>query len=136
MLRSKSSTSSIGKTSLINIVMQLRKCADHPYLFNGVEPQPFKEGDHIVNVSGKMVVLDKLITRIKAINEKVLVFCQMTSMLNIIEDYLRYREYLYCRIDGSTDLETRAKYMQMFNTPPILPLYFFLVHALDVSAST
>lgn len=126
VLRSKSSTSSIGKTSLINIVMQLRKCADHPYLFNGVEPQPFKEGDHIVNVSGKMVVLDKLITRIKAINEKVLVFCQMTSMLNIIEDYLRYREYLYCRIDGSTDLETRAKYMQMFNTPTN-PAFVFLL---------
>ena len=126
VLRSKSNTSSIGKTSLINIVMQLRKCADHPYLFNGVEPQPFKEGDHIVNVSGKMVVLDKLITRIKAINEKVLVFCQMTSMLNIIEDYLRYREHLYCRIDGSTDLETRAKYMKMFNMPTS-PVFVFLL---------
>lgn len=126
VLRSKSNTSSIGKTSLINIIMQLRKCADHPYLFNGVEPQPFKEGEHIINVSGKMVILDKLITRIKAINEKVLVFCQMTSMLNIIEDYLRYREHLYCRIDGSTDLETRAKYMKMFNTPSS-PVFVFLL---------
>lgn len=126
VLRSKSNTSSIGKTSLINIIMQLRKCADHPYLFNGVEPQPFKDGEHIINVSGKMVVLDKLITRIKAINEKVLVFCQMTSMLNIIEDYLRYREHMYCRIDGSTDLETRAKYMKMFNTPAS-PVFVFLL---------
>ncbi|TNJ29609.1 putative DNA-dependent ATPase [Giardia muris] len=126
VLRSTSETSAVGKTSLVNVIMQLRKCSDHPYLFPGVEPEPFKEGEHIINVSGKMVIMDKIIVRIKSIGEKVLVFCQMTSMLNIIEDYLRFRGYAYCRIDGSTDLETRARSMALFNNPASEAFVFLL----------
>lgn len=115
ILNSKSESSSFGRASLANILMQLRKCSDHPYLFDGVEPEPFRDGEHIVNVSGKMVMLEKLVRRIHAQGEKLLVFCQMTHLMNIIEDYLRLREYRYCRIDGATDLVTRARYMEEFN---------------------
>ena len=94
--------------------MQLRKCVDHPYLLKGVEPQPYIDGDHLINVSGKMVVLQKLIEKIKSRGEKMLIFCQMTSMLNIIEDYLCYKRINYVRIDGSTELSTRAQNMKMF----------------------
>ena len=64
--------------------MQLRKCSDHPYLFKGIEPEPYKDGPHLVHCAGKMVVLEALLNKIISKNEKVLVFCQMTSMLNII----------------------------------------------------
>lgn len=38
---------------LLNIAMQLRKCCNHPYLFQGAEPgPPFTTGDHLVNNAG------------------------------------------------------------------------------------
>lgn len=85
--------------------MQLRKACNHPYLFEGVEGdnQPV-HGDHLFLTSGKMIVLDKLLNKLKY-NHQVLIFSQFTSMLDILEDYMNYREYKYCRIDGSTFLE-------------------------------
>lgn len=94
--------------------MQLRKTADHPYLFKGVEPEPHRDGDHLINSSGKMVVLHALLTKIQQRKEKVLVFCQMTAMLNLVADYLQYKHIKYVRIDGSTELETRSTSMQHF----------------------
>ncbi|CAL6106945.1 DNA-dependent_ATPase [Hexamita inflata] len=110
----QSKNADVGKTSLTNILMQLRKVADHPYLLKGVEPEPYIDGDHLINVCGKMVVLQKLISKIKGRGEKMLIFCQMTSMLNIIEDYLLYTHTSYVRIDGSTDLDDRANNMKHF----------------------
>lgn len=55
--------------------MQLRKVADHPYLLKGVEPEPHRDGDHLINSAGKMVVLHALLTKIIARGEKVLIFC-------------------------------------------------------------
>ena len=101
---------------MTNILMQLRKCADHPYLFKGVEPEPFVDGDHLINVSGKMIILQKLIEKVQERGEKMLVFCQMTSLLNIIEDYLCYKQIKYVRIDGSTSLQDRAQNMHKFSS--------------------
>ncbi len=36
-----------SKTSLLNIMMQLRKAIGHPYLFPGIEPEPFEMGEHL-----------------------------------------------------------------------------------------
>ena len=104
----KSKSNEFGKTSLLNILQQLRKAADHPYLFKGVEPEPFKDGEHLVNVSGKMVVLAALIKKISERKEKVLVFCQMTNLLNLLDDILNYKQIPHCRIDGSTELDQRS----------------------------
>ena len=41
--------------SLVNVIMSLRKCCNHPYLFQGAEPEPFSEGEHIINNSGKSI---------------------------------------------------------------------------------
>lgn len=88
--------------------MQLRKVCNHPYLFNGVEPDDAPElGDHIIKVSGKMQFLDKLLKKAKNDNSQTLIFSGFTSMLDILEDYCRFREYNYCRLDGSTDLDDR-----------------------------
>ena len=42
-----------SKTRLMNILTQLRKCVNHPYLFDGAEPEPFQLGEHLVDTSGK-----------------------------------------------------------------------------------
>lgn len=89
---------STSKVRLLNIVMQLRKVCNHPYLFTGAEPgPPYLEGEHIVENSSKMVLLDKLLKKLKASGHRVLIFSQMTRILDILEDYTRYRGFEYCR---------------------------------------
>ncbi|KAA8898562.1 hypothetical protein TRICI_006517 [Trichomonascus ciferrii] len=105
-----------GKTRLLNIVMQLRKCCNHPYLFEGAEPgPPFTTDEHLVDNSGKMVILDKLLARVKSQGSRVLIFSQMSRMLDILEDYCLFREYEYCRIDGSTGHEDRIQAIDDYN---------------------
>ncbi|XP_063999415.1 chromodomain-helicase-DNA-binding protein 1-like isoform X2 [Pogoniulus pusillus] len=79
------------KVTLKNILIQLRKCVAHPYLFNGVEPEPFEIGDHIVEASGKLCLLDKLLSFLHAGGHRVLLFSQMTQLLDILQDYMDYR---------------------------------------------
>lgn len=55
-----------SRTTILNIVMQLRKCAAHPYLFPGIEDQSLPSlGEYMVENCGKMVLLDKLLMRLK-----------------------------------------------------------------------
>lgn len=99
------------RINLNNIVMQLRKVCCHPYLIQGVEDKllsekpPSNEADselkHLVDSSGKMLLLDKLLPKLKQQGHRVLIFSQMTRMLDILEDYLNLREFGYERIDGS-----------------------------------
>jgi SWI/SNF-related matrix-associated actin-dependent regulator of chromatin subfamily A member 5 len=105
-----------GKTRLLNIVMQLRKCCNHPYLFDGAEPgPPYTNDEHIVFNAGKMVILDKLLKRMKAQGSRVLIFSQMSRVLDILEDYCLMREFQYCRIDGSTAHEDRISAIDEYN---------------------
>ena len=105
-----------GKTRLLNIVMQLRKCCNHPYLFDGAEPgPPYTTDEHLITNAGKMVVLDKLLKKFKAQGSRVLIFSQMSRVLDILEDYCGFREYEYCRIDGSTAHEDRIMAIDEYN---------------------
>ncbi|RMX56153.1 hypothetical protein pdam_00012086 [Pocillopora damicornis] len=109
------SASGFMKTRLMNILIQLRKCINHPYLFDGVEPEPFELGEHLVDASGKLRIIDQLLIFLKARGHKVLMFSQMTRMLDIIQDYLGYRGYSYERLDGSVRGEERYLAIQNFN---------------------
>lgn len=64
-----------------------------------------------------MVVLDKLLARLKAQGSRVLIFSQMTRLLDILEDYMLYRGYKYARIDGSTGGEDRENAIEAYNKP-------------------
>jgi SWI/SNF-related matrix-associated actin-dependent regulator of chromatin subfamily A member 5 len=78
-----------NRTAILNIVMQLRKCAGHPYLFPGVEDRSLPPlGEHLVENCGKMVLLDKLLKRLKERGHRVLLFTQMTRILDILEGTL------------------------------------------------
>jgi ATP-dependent DNA helicase len=87
-------------TALSNVFMQLRKCCNHPFLFD--EPTDADGNvvtdETIVEASGKMQLLDKLLRRLRAeraAGHKVLIFSQFTRTLDIIEDYLVYRENVF-----------------------------------------
>lgn len=112
---------------LLNIAMQLRKCCNHPYLFQGAEPgPPYTTGEHLITNAGKMVLLDKLLKKLKERDSRVLIFSQMTRLLDILEDYLMFRGYLYCRIDGNTGGEDRDASIEAFNTPGSEKFVFLL----------
>ncbi|XP_061349131.1 ISWI chromatin-remodeling complex ATPase CHR11-like isoform X2 [Gastrolobium bilobum] len=112
---------------LLNIAMQLRKCCNHPYLFQGAEPgPPYSTGDHLITNAGKMVLLDKLLPKLKERDSRVLIFSQMTRLLDILEDYLMYCGYQYCRIDGNTGGEDRDASIEAFNKPGSEKFVFLL----------
>ncbi|GMM37369.1 DNA translocase [Saccharomycopsis crataegensis] len=116
-----------GKTRLLNIVMQLRKCCNHPYLFEGAEPgPPYTTDEHLVYNSGKLQILDKLLKKFKAEGSRVLIFSQMSRLLDILEDYCYFRGYEYCRIDGSTAHEDRIDAIDEYNKPDSSKFVFLL----------
>eukprot|EP00644_Phytophthora_capsici_P016041 jgi/Phyca11/528256/estExt2_fgenesh1_pm.C_PHYCAscaffold_280011 len=115
------------RVRLLNILMQLRKVCNHPYLFEGAEPgPPYQEGPHLWENCGKMTLLHRLLPKLQAQGSRVLIFCQMTSMMDILEDYMRYFGHDYCRLDGSTKGEDRDNMMEEFNAPGSSKFAFLL----------
>lgn len=115
------------RTRLLNMLMHLRKVCNHPYLFEGAEKgPPFVEGDHIIENAGKMVLLDKLLSKLKKQGSRVLIFSQMTRALDILDDYCSYRGYERCRIDGQTSQELRESQMEEYNAPNSSKFIFLL----------
>ena len=115
------------RSRLLNMVMQLRKCCNHPYLFQGAEPgPPYFTGEHLIENSGKLMLLDKLLKRLKQKGSRVLVFSQMTRLLDILEDYMLYRQHKYCRIDGNTSGEDREDMIDSYNAPGSEKFVFLL----------
>ncbi|XP_015795972.1 chromatin-remodeling complex ATPase chain Iswi-like [Tetranychus urticae] len=117
----------MDKMRLLNILMQLRKCCNHPYLFDGAEPgPPYTTDQHIVDNCGKMCILDKLLPKLMEQGSRVLVFSQMTRMLDILEDYCLWRGFNYCRLDGQTAHEDREQAIYEFNKPDSEKFLFML----------
>ena len=106
------------RESYKNVLMQLRKCCDHPYLFDGIEPEGADPvGEHVIEVSSKLSVVDKLLRKLFKEKHQVLIFSQFKITLNVLEDYLNIRGYKYCRFDGDTTLEEREKAIDDFTAP-------------------
>ncbi|KAK7256487.1 hypothetical protein RIF29_29938 [Crotalaria pallida] len=101
--------------SLQNIVVQLRKACSHPYLFPGIEPEPYEEGEHLVQASGKLLILDQLLQKLHSSGHRVLLFAQMTHTLDILQDFLELRNYSYERLDGSIRAEERFAAIRSFS---------------------
>jgi SNF2 family DNA or RNA helicase len=108
---------------LNNVVMQLRKVCNHPYLFS---PAGYHMDEQIIRSSAKLVLLDKMLPKLKAAGHRVLMFTQMTAVMTILEDYFAYRGYLSLRLDGSTPSEEREKRMYRFNHPDS-PYFIFIL---------
>jgi SWI/SNF-related matrix-associated actin-dependent regulator of chromatin subfamily A member 5 len=116
-----------NQTAVLNIVMQLRKCCGHPYLFEGMEDRSLDPlGEHLVENCGKLNMVDKLLKKLKERGSRVLIFTQMTRVLDILEDFMVMRGYQYCRIDGNTDYDDREKAIDDFNRPNSEKFVFIL----------
>jgi hypothetical protein len=108
---------------LNNVVMQLRKVCNHPYLFS---PEGYTMDDRIVRSSAKIALLDQMLPKLKRAGHRVLMFTQMTAVMTILEDYFALRGFLSLRLDGSTPAEEREKRMYKFNAPDS-PYFIFLL---------
>lgn len=118
-----SNQSQVPTRGLNNIVMQLRKVCNHPYLFT---PEGYHINETVVRSSGKLVLLDQMLPKLKVAGHRVLMFTQMTAVMTILEDYFAFRGYLSLRLDGSTPAEEREKRMYKFNAPDS-PYFIFLL---------
>jgi DNA helicase INO80 len=78
-----------------------------------------------VTDSGKLAKLDELLRELKAGGHRVLLYFQMTRMIDLMEEYLTYRNYKYCRLDGSTKLEDRRDTVADFQQRP--DIFVFLL---------
>lgn len=124
--------------SLMNVMMELRKCCNHPFLIRGAEERILNEaaealkgqkdeegnerpvdylklfGEQLVKSSGKMVLLEKLLPKLFSGDHKVLIFSQMVKTLDLIEELLKMRKYRYERLDGSTSASARTSGVHRF----------------------
>ncbi|XP_068658269.1 probable ATP-dependent DNA helicase CHR12 isoform X1 [Aristolochia californica] len=117
--------SGTGKSkSLQNLSMQLRKCCNHPYLFVGGDYNIYTE--EIIRSSGKFELLDRLLPKLQRTGHRVLLFSQMTRLIDILEIYLKLKNYLFLRLDGSTKTEERGAFLKKFNEPDS-PYFMFLL---------
>ncbi|EMP41280.1 Chromodomain-helicase-DNA-binding protein 9 [Chelonia mydas] len=116
--------------NLVNTMMELRKCCNHPYLIKGAEEKilgefretyiPTAPDFHLqamIQSAGKLVLIDKLLPKMKAGGHKVLIFSQMVRCLDILEDYLIHKRYLYERIDGRVRGNLRQAAIDRFSKP-------------------
>ncbi|KAL6058337.1 Chromodomain-helicase-DNA-binding protein 9 [Balamuthia mandrillaris] len=128
--------------NLINIMMELRKCCNHPYLISGAEEKIFanarareeatkgsnanssaEDGDDeldledrmLIQSSAKLVLMDKLLSKLRQDGHKVLIFSQMVRLLDIIEDYLVVRGYPFERLDGGVKRSDRQTAIDRFS---------------------
>lgn len=109
-----------GSTStFLNIVIELKKCCNHAILIRPLEYEAqYSSDDHIQNLlkgSGKLVLLDKLLCRLKETGHRVLIFSQMVRMLDILAEYLQKRHFSFQRLDGSIKGEIRKQALDHFN---------------------
>ncbi|XP_018333272.1 lymphoid-specific helicase-like isoform X2 [Agrilus planipennis] len=113
----------IYRITLQNNMMMFKKVVDHPFLVHFPLDPTSKEkkllvNEDIVTQSGKMLVLDAMLAKLKKKNHKVLIFSTLVMQLDIIEDYLIMRDYKYCRLDGQQKLSQRQENIEMFNKDP------------------
>ncbi|KAJ5512317.1 HAS subgroup [Penicillium fimorum] len=109
-----------GMRGLSNMLMQLRKLCNHPFVFEPVEDQmnPTRmSNDLLWRTAGKFELLDRVLPKFRATGHRVLMFFQMTQIMNIMEDFLRLRGMKYLRLDGSTKSDDRSELLKQFNAP-------------------
>jgi chromodomain-helicase-DNA-binding protein 4 len=102
-----------------NMLMQLRKCLQHPYLYNAdLEPKDSPDvHQKLIDASAKLRFLRPLLNKLKSRGHRVLIFSQFVIALNIIEDFLVGEGHKYLRLDGNVKQHQRQRDMDTFNEP-------------------
>ncbi|XP_028452931.1 chromodomain-helicase-DNA-binding protein 4 isoform X3 [Perca flavescens] len=121
-----------NQVSLLNVVMDLKKCCNHPYLFPAAAieapkmPNGMYDGNALTKAAGKLLLLQKMMRKLKDGGHRVLIFSQMTKMLDLLEDFLENEGYKYERIDGGITGGMRQEAIDRFNAPGA-PQFAFLL---------
>ena len=111
-----------NSVSLLNVMQTLRNVCNHPYIIPGTEPEPDdteKEDqimERLIKTSSKLFLLDKMLAYFKTKKHRILLFSQMTRMLDILEDYIKYKKYTFERIDGKIINTERQSSIDRFNS--------------------
>ncbi|TLS24910.1 hypothetical protein PpBr36_08408 [Pyricularia pennisetigena] len=107
--------------SLNNILMQLRKCLCHPFVYSRdvedttLDPETMQR--NLIEASPKLVLLSRMLPKLKEKGHRVLLFSQFLNQLDIIEDFLAGLGFLYQRLDGSMSSLEKQKRIDEFNAP-------------------
>nr|XP_033492876.1 chromodomain-helicase-DNA-binding protein 4a isoform X2 [Epinephelus lanceolatus] len=121
-----------NQVSLLNVVMDLKKCCNHPYLFPAAAieapkmPNGMYDGNALTKAAGKLLLLQKMMRKLKDGGHRVLIFSQMTKMLDLLEDFLENEGYKYERIDGGITGGMRQEAIDRFNAPGAQQFAFLL----------
>lgn len=121
------------KQSLLNIMMELKKASNHPFLFPNLEDRLSGEDVSredrtkiLITCSGKMMLLDQLLKKLMKDGHRVLIFSQMVKMLDILSEYMQLRGYQYQRLDGTIPAGPRRMAIDHFNAPDSKDCCFLL----------
>ncbi|KAJ2856997.1 ATP-dependent DNA helicase Snf21, partial [Coemansia erecta] len=115
--------------NLNNTIVQLRKICNHPFVFEAVEARinPLRVNSSLLyRAAGKFELLDRMLAKLLATNHKILIFFQMTKIMDIVQDFMAWRGIQCLRLDGSTPDSDRRDYMQTFNDPDS-PYHVFML---------
>lgn len=109
------------RSSLNNILIQLRKCLGHPFLYSGAVEDKTVDAEtmhqNLVSASSKLVLLEKMLPKLQAQGHRVLIFSQFLGMLDIVEDFLAGIGSKYQRLDGSLSSLQKQRRIDLFNEP-------------------
>lgn len=109
------------KSSLNNILMQLRKCLAHPFVYSTeIEERDVShqvQHRNLIDASAKFKLLELLLPALKEKGHRVLIFSQFLDMLMMIEDFLDGLEYKYQRLDGTVSSLQKQSRIDKFNEP-------------------
>ncbi|KAI4180548.1 MAG: hypothetical protein L6R41_007174, partial [Letrouitia leprolyta] len=122
-----------AKQSLLNIMIELKKISNHPFMFPNAEDRITGDKSNsqeifkgLVTSSGKLMLLDSLLKKLQKDGHRVLIFSQMVKMLDILQDYMKYRGYQFQRLDGTVPSAQRTQAMEHFNKPDSPDFCFLL----------
>jgi chromodomain-helicase-DNA-binding protein 4 len=109
------------RSNLGNILMQLRKCLCHPFVYSREIEERTEVADvshrNLVEASAKLSLLELLLPKLQERGHRVLIFSQFLDMLNIIEDFLDGMQLTYQRLDGTMGSLEKQKRIDQFNAP-------------------
>lgn len=115
---------------LKSVMMELRKCCNHPFLIEEQEWPTTRDPDQflhqLVQGSGKLALIDSMLALMKDRGHRVLIYSQFTTLLDLLEDWLTGRKWGYQRIDGSVSGAERQSRIDQFNKRPADNFVFLL----------
>ena len=111
------------RVNMNNMLIQLRKCLAHPFVYNKAieeettDPDPAQSLRRLVDASSKLQLLEIMLPKLQERGHRVLIFCQFLDGLDVMEDLLTGLGFFYARLDGKIGSLEKQKRIDAFNAP-------------------